>query len=94
MPTNCNISFRVWIRRFIDDDTPIGDLARDMKNDHLRFPKSNKYDVIEHYLSVERHACYKARMTFEDAWEKYKIFHSMQKYPTNKPKKDYLQEFF
>ena len=63
-------TFRVWLRRFEDDNNAIGDLARDIKDDN-GFPTTNKHNVILEYL-YERNACYAALYTFQRAWDLYK----------------------
>lgn len=69
------ISFRIWIKQFKDDDTAIGDLARDIisdsgKNEWQTFPKKNNQQTILDYL-YSKSACYNAIKTFNEAWVKY-----------------------
>ena len=42
-------SFKTWIKKFKCEDTPIGDLARDIKIDKT-FPLSRRKATIEDYI--------------------------------------------
>lgn len=43
------LSFKRFTKQFIKDQTPEGDLARDI-NEDVNFPTSDKYeDIIEHF---------------------------------------------
>ena len=64
------ITFRVWIRKYRKEETPRGDLARDMYAD-WRFPTKNDYQTIQHYLDIERHATYNVLKVFNLAWRDY-----------------------
>jgi uncharacterized protein YozE (UPF0346 family) len=52
-------TFRVWVRQFGEDNTPFGDLARDIADDS-EFPKKN-----------DQNACLACELTFEKAWSDY-----------------------
>jgi uncharacterized protein YozE (UPF0346 family) len=62
-------TFRVWIRQFIGESTPFGDLADDITDDST-FPKKNDHDIILEYLHEQR-AIPNAITTFETAWKQY-----------------------
>jgi uncharacterized protein YozE (UPF0346 family) len=63
-----HISFKRWIIKHKDDDTPIGDLARDMIDDK-NCP--NAYGKMCNHLKHMR-ACAAALETLDDAWSQYK----------------------
>ena len=62
-------TFRVWIRQFSEDNTPFGDLSRDISDDS-EFPKKNDHDTILEYLRI-KNACLACELTFEKAWSDY-----------------------
>lgn len=62
-------TFRVWVRQFIEEDTPFGDLARDITDD-FEFPKKNNHDTIAEYLRF-RNASLACLLTFKRAWKEY-----------------------
>jgi uncharacterized protein YozE (UPF0346 family) len=62
-------TFRVWVRQFGEDNTPFGDLARDIADDS-EFPKKNDHDTILEYLRI-KNACLACELTFEKAWSDY-----------------------
>lgn len=68
------IFFKTWIKQFIDLPRPIGDLSRDMESDHINFPKSNDYFTIHQYLNMQKRASPNAMKTFDEAWNKYKLY--------------------
>lgn len=43
------ITFYTWLKQFKDDDTPLGDLSRDVSDDP-EFPRTKKYDIMVQYL--------------------------------------------
>jgi len=63
------MSFRVWLRHFIKDDTAIGDLSRDVDNDS-NFPTKNDYNLILTHLQ-NLNACDGAIDTFKVSWSDY-----------------------
>ncbi len=65
------ISFRVWIRQFIDHNNAIGDLARDI-NDDSNFPKKNDYNTLLVYLK-DHDACDDAIQTLKESWQQYNL---------------------
>jgi uncharacterized protein YozE (UPF0346 family) len=62
--------FKEWIMQFEKDDSPIGDLAKDIKRDK-QFPSNKDYKSILDYLESNR-ACYGEIEAFEHAFEIYK----------------------
>ena len=64
-------SFREYmIKNHIKDDSPEGDLARDIKSDP-RFPKTAKsYSYIRNYLK-RCFACNECLETFDGCWKKF-----------------------
>lgn len=68
--------YNFMIRNYLTDDSPKGDLARDMKRDKVAFPKndSKKYrvwhDLIYIYL-MRCEACDDALAIFEICWKEY-----------------------
>ena len=63
-------SFKIWIKKFKCEDTPIGDLARDIKIDKT-FPSSRCRITLENYL-LSKNACSSAMDAFNEAFELYK----------------------
>jgi uncharacterized protein YozE (UPF0346 family) len=63
------ITFRSWIFQCRREDSPFGDLARDILED-IDFPEGNDYDTILEYLE-SCHACPECIETFEEAYEAY-----------------------
>jgi len=61
--------FLTWINQFKEDLTPIGDLARNMKDDKY-FPKSKRHDIILEYLKL-LNTSNDMICTFEEAFLKY-----------------------
>lgn len=62
-------SFEVWVTRFETDNSPVGDLARDILADN-DFPVVNDYRNIHDYL-IRQNACNDAMVAFEKAWGIY-----------------------
>jgi uncharacterized protein YozE (UPF0346 family) len=64
-------TFYQWLRTHKDDDTPIGDLARDAGRDS-RFPRgvTQNNAVIRNHLN-RMNACPDALTAFESAWDEY-----------------------
>ena len=46
------MEFYEWILQFTDEESPVGDLAYDIKRDP-RFPKNNDYDDMQWYISTK-----------------------------------------
>jgi len=71
-------SFKEWIKQFIEDQSPFGDLARDMKKD-LDLPDSNKRNEIHRYLDMECNACENALDVFNTAFDQYEKYLLLEK---------------
>ncbi|BCX29487.1 hypothetical protein LTWDN19_00540 [Latilactobacillus curvatus] len=68
------LSFYDWLLKFESVDWPIGDLAKDVKNDDA-FPKKSKSETeIINYLE-SRHAHYAAIETAKECFNFYKASH-------------------
>ena len=64
-------SFYSWLLQFKNDDTAVGDLARDVRADS-EFPRrSISYMNLKKYLE-SKHACVAAMNVFKEAFAKYK----------------------
>ena len=64
-------SFYSWLLQFKNDDTAIGDLARDARDDR-EFPRrSISYRHLKKYLE-SKHACEAAMNVFMEAFTQYK----------------------
>ena len=71
--------FKTWLRQYLNDDTPYGDLARDVVSDK-QFPKNypttkesgERVDhfIIRNYLESCR-ACPECMTVFEETWHLY-----------------------
>ncbi|PJO45145.1 YozE family protein [Lysinibacillus xylanilyticus] len=64
------MTFKQWILQYINEDSPIGDLARDNKVDP-KFPDSNSYEELYSYL-FSQNASHLCLQSFEKAWQLYK----------------------
>lgn len=71
------MNFYNYMRKhYIDEQSPRGDLARDMKMDRERFPKNGVgkfdgwYKIIRNYL-VRENACPECLAVFDECWEEY-----------------------
>ena len=64
------MSFKEWIKKFSDEDSPLGDLASDVGSDD-RFPRHSRayYQIHNHLIGMS--ACDDALDTFEVAWNLY-----------------------
>lgn len=68
-----DISFYEYSQRFINKDSPTGDLARDIRDDEL-FPEvKNTHEEIKSYL-IGRNACNGALRAFNTMWYSYLAF--------------------
>ena len=65
-------TYKAWIKKFLNDDNPIGDLARDIKIDKT-FPLSRRKATIEDYL-FSKHACSGAMDAFYDSFDLYRFY--------------------
>lgn len=63
------MTFTKWLKSFQEDNTPLGDLARDVSSDK-DFPKTKSSKKILEYLE-SKGACDGAISAFKDAWESY-----------------------
>ena len=65
--------YKFMMENYIKNDSPSGDLARDMKNDR-DFPKASiSYERIKDYL--ERNvACIDCIDAFEECWNEYMLW--------------------
>lgn len=63
------MSFKQFTKQFLKDETPEGDLARDI-NEDPNFPKSDQYeDIIEHFENCN--AIPAVFNIFERLWQIY-----------------------
>lgn len=68
--------YTFMMRNYRNEDTPQGDLARDMHEDRDSFPKNGKgkftgwHKIIRDYLEYND-ACDKCLDAFEESWEEY-----------------------
>ena len=78
------ISFYTWLQRYVNDDTVIGDLARDARDDtkiygllfdDSGFPRhSRDKKKIREHLTVSRDANDDCLKTFDSTFELYRNF--------------------
>ncbi|HRR77727.1 MAG TPA: YozE family protein [Ruminococcus sp.] len=71
------MTFYTYMTRYhIDDNTPVGNLARDIKRDKEKFPRNGKgkfngwRELIYNYL-VQQKACNGCLAAFDESWEEY-----------------------
>lgn len=64
------MTFKKWLRQYLLQQSPIGDLARDNEQDPS-FPDSYSYMKNRDYLE-RQHASRLCMESFEDAWRRYK----------------------
>jgi uncharacterized protein YozE (UPF0346 family) len=62
-------SFKTWIKKFQNDDSPLGDLAQDIRVDK-EFPSFCSKNRLMSYL-MSKNACDEALTVFEKAYEAY-----------------------
>ena len=63
------MDFKEYSEKFLSEESPLGDLARDMKSDG-GFPETNEFEKVESYL-LYMGACYEALRAAEEMFEKY-----------------------
>ena len=63
------MDFKGYSEKFLNEESPLGDLARDMKSDG-GFPETNEIKKIGGYL-LYMGACYEVLMAAEEMFEKY-----------------------
>lgn len=69
------MTFAEWvIAKYIDEDSPRGDFARDVRDDHDR-PKENTKQAWKDRLY---YACHEAREVFEKLWKHYERYRKVQ----------------
>lgn len=67
------------VQKYIDEDSPFGDLARDMESDKYNFPDNGTTNLttarrnIGEYL-MSKGACYDCIESFVKAWIEYEGF--------------------
>lgn len=64
------MNFKKWLKQFIKEESPIGDLARDNEKDPA-FPDSYSYKKIRTHL-LNQNASDLCMESFEIAWQRYK----------------------
>lgn len=63
------MNFKQWINKYINDNNPIGDLARDINQD-TDFPSTKQYGRILRYLE-NKGICDNAKEVFEESFKRY-----------------------
>lgn len=64
------MTFKTWIlKNYLNEDSPIGDLAGDIKTDK-NFPDTNNYERVLNYLK-SRSACRECVAVFKKAYQIY-----------------------
>ena len=64
------MTFNRWLKQFNNEDSPIGDLARDNNQDPT-FPNSYSYKKIRVHLESQN-ASELCMESFQNAWTRYK----------------------
>ena len=64
------MTFKQWLKQYVNEDSPIGDLARDNELDPY-FPNTNSYNKMYDYL-LSQNASYLCLQSIENAWQLYK----------------------
>lgn len=64
-------TFSEWLTRFIDDPTPLGDLARDWTADGCRPPEPLFWPGLRDHLRYQHDACDLAIEAAATAWRLY-----------------------
>ncbi|WP_240450181.1 YozE family protein [Streptomyces sp. S1] len=64
-------NFRTWLMEHVGDDTPLGDLARDVRADR-QWPQDEpeSFELYNEHLESMR-ACSDALVTLKEAWGLY-----------------------
>ncbi|WP_010309320.1 YozE family protein [Kurthia senegalensis] len=65
------MTYKEYISQFQNDDSPAGDIARDIMED-LEFPQTNDYEELNYYLSIEQCACDSFMSVFERTFNEFK----------------------
>jgi len=64
------MTFKKWIMKYVDECSPLGDLARDIKHDE-NFPRAACYKTLHKYL-MNQGAINDCLSAFEKAYALYK----------------------
>ena len=67
------VLFSEYMRQFEREDSPRGDLARDMRDSPM--PELLKYREYIRWMKYEKHACKEAVETFIECYHEYKKEH-------------------
>ncbi|HEY7419394.1 MAG TPA: YozE family protein [Ktedonobacteraceae bacterium] len=65
------LTFSAWLRQQTEEDTPTGDLARDMLIDEQWPCEANDQHILLHHLK-RMYACEDAIRAFHTAWQAYR----------------------
>lgn len=63
------ITYKEWIKKYIDRDTMTGDFAKDIQSDYS-FPKTDDYNEILNYL-IGRNVSEQIIEIFNATWRMY-----------------------
>ncbi|MCI2105526.1 MAG: sterile alpha motif-like domain-containing protein [Intestinimonas sp.] len=65
------MQFNTWLKKkYINEHSPKGDLARDIKSDGFYFPKQGRHGKVRKYL-ICHNACEACLDAFEECWKEY-----------------------
>lgn len=67
------MTFFEYMMRYIEKDSPSGDLAKDMRRDKEHFPDSSDRDEIAGYL-FSRGACSECLQIFRTCYKRYELY--------------------
>lgn len=70
------MTYKDYILQFISEDTPAGDIARDIAQDS-QFPVTSNHDELDYYLTVEQSSCDSFMQVFERTFNEYQAFKVM-----------------
>lgn len=67
------LTFSEYSQRFIDEQSPVGDLARDIRDDTTFPEQACTHERLKRYL-VANNACESCLKAFETMWRSYKAY--------------------
>lgn len=70
------MTYKDYILQFISEDTPAGDIARDIAQDP-HFPATSNHDELDYYLTVDQTSCDSFMQVFERTFNEYQAFKVM-----------------
>lgn len=64
------MTYKDYILQLIDEDSPVGDVARDIAEDP-KFPETNDYEDLDYYLTIQNSSCDSFMRVFERTYNDF-----------------------